>query len=86
MSDRFGRKTVIIISTAASMPLIFLFQFTSGFATVILAAITGLTLISSFATTVVMAQEMMPQHIGMASGLTIGFTIGLGGIGATILV
>lgn len=85
LSDRFGRKTVIIISTAASMPLIFLFQFTSGFATVILAAITGLTLISSFATTVVMAQEMMPQHIGMASGLTIGFTIGLGGIGATIL-
>lgn len=85
LSDRFGRKTVIIVSTALSMPLIFLFQFTSGFATVLLAAITGLTLISSFATTVVMAQEMMPQHIGMASGLTIGFTIGLGGIGATIL-
>jgi FSR family fosmidomycin resistance protein-like MFS transporter len=85
LSDRFGRKTVILVSMTFSMPLIFLFQFTSGFVTVILAAITGLTLISSFATTVVMAQEMMPHHIGMASGLTIGFTIGLGGIGATIL-
>lgn len=85
LSDRFGRKTVILVSMVASMPLIFLFQFTSGIFSVIVAAVTGLALVSSFATTVILSHEMMPNHLGMASGLTIGFSIGLGGVGATIL-
>lgn len=85
LSDRLGRKTVILFSMIASMPLIFLFQFTSGVFSVIFTALTGLVLVSSFATTVVLSHEMMPGHLGMASGLTIGFSIGLGGVGATIL-
>ncbi|HWR06435.1 MFS transporter [Sporomusa sp.] len=85
LSDRFGRKTVIMGSILATLPLISLFQYTSGFATLLILALTGLALISSFATTVVLAQEMMPGYVGMASGLTIGFSIGLGGVGATIL-
>ena len=32
-----------------------------------------------------MAQEYLPDRIGMASGLSIGFSIGLGGIGAVAL-
>jgi FSR family fosmidomycin resistance protein-like MFS transporter len=70
---------------AATLPLISLFQFTSGLATILLVAVTGAVLIASFATTIVLAQEMMPGYVGMASGLTIGFSIGLGGIGATLL-
>ncbi|MDF2571067.1 MAG: fsr [Sporomusa sp.] len=85
LSDRFGRKTVIMGSILATLPLISLFQYTTGLATLIILALTGLALISSFATTVVLAQEMMPGYVGMASGLTIGFSIGLGGVGATIL-
>ncbi|HWR08520.1 MFS transporter [Sporomusa sp.] len=85
LSDRFGRKTVIMGSILITLPLISLFQYTSGFATLLILALTGLALISSFATTVVLAQEMMPGYVGMASGLTIGFSIGLGGVGATIL-
>ncbi len=85
LSDRFGRKTVIMGSISAALPLISLFPYTTGLATLIVLALTGLALISSFATTVVLAQEMMPGYVGMASGLTIGFSIGLGGVGATIL-
>lgn len=85
LSDRFGRKTVIMGSILATLPLISLFQYTTGIATLIVLALTGLALISSFATTVVLAQEMMPGYVGMASGLTIGFSIGLGGVGVTIL-
>ncbi len=59
--------------------------FTSGLVTMILLAFVGFSLISSFATTLVMSQAMMPGYEGMASGLTIGFTIGLGGLGVTIL-
>jgi FSR family fosmidomycin resistance protein-like MFS transporter len=32
-----------------------------------------------------MSQEYLPRHIGMASGLSIGFSIGLGGIAAVAL-
>lgn len=85
LSDRFGRKTVIVVSMLVSLPLIAIFPFTSGWITLVLIAVIGFVLISSFATTVVLAQEMMPGHVGMASGLTIGFSIGLGGVGATIL-
>jgi len=35
--------------------------------------------------TMVMSQEYLPRHIGVASGLSIGLSIGLGGIAAVIL-
>lgn len=85
VSDRLGRKTVLLFSMLSSIPLIFLFQFSTGILSVIIVAITGATLISSFAATLLLAHELMPNHLGMASGLTIGFSIGLGGIGTTIL-
>ena len=45
----------------------------------------GFCIIGSFATTIILAQCMMPNNVGMASGLTIGFSVGLGGFGVTIL-
>lgn len=39
----------------------------------------------SFATTIVLAQTMLPDNVGMAAGLTIGFSVGMGGFGVTIL-
>lgn len=85
LSDKFGRKPVIIFSMLFSLPLICLLQYTTGFATLVLLSLIGMTLISSFATTMVFAQEMMPGYEGMASGLTVGFSVGMGGLGATIL-
>lgn len=85
VSDRYGRKTVIMFSMLGSLPFLILLPYTSGIATLVVLGIIGLTLTSSFATTLVFAQEMMPGYIGIASGLTVGFSIGLGGLGAAIL-
>lgn len=85
LSDRIGRKAVIMLSMALALPLLALLPYTSGMLTLMLLALIGLILISSFATTVVLAQEMMPGYVGLASGLTIGFSIGLGGVGAAAL-
>jgi len=41
--------------------------------------------IGTFGVTMVMSQEYLPGHIGMASGLSIGFSIGLGGVAAVAL-
>ncbi len=85
LSDRFGRKTLIVGSMLVTWPLLALFQFTSGFMTVVLVAATGFALIASFSPLLVLAQEIMPGYEAMAAGLTIGFSIGLGGIGVTVL-
>jgi FSR family fosmidomycin resistance protein-like MFS transporter len=45
----------------------------------------GLVLISTFALTTVMAQILLPQNLGIASGMMVGFTISAGGIGVTLL-
>lgn len=43
------------------------------------------SIIGSFATTTILAQTMLPNNVGMAAGLTIGFSVGMGGFGVTIL-
>jgi FSR family fosmidomycin resistance protein-like MFS transporter len=42
-------------------------------------------LVSTFSVTIVMAQKLLPTKLGIASGLMVGFAIGTGGIGVTIL-
>jgi len=48
-------------------------------------AASGFTLISTFSVTVVLGQELLPRHLGLASGLMLGFSVGTGGLGLTIL-
>jgi FSR family fosmidomycin resistance protein-like MFS transporter len=45
----------------------------------------GAVTISTFAVTIVMGQELLPGRIGISSGVTIGLSIGLGGVGAPLL-
>jgi FSR family fosmidomycin resistance protein-like MFS transporter len=45
----------------------------------------GACVIGTFGVTMVMSQEYLPRHIGMASGLSVGLSIGLGGIAAVAL-
>jgi FSR family fosmidomycin resistance protein-like MFS transporter len=44
-------------------------------------AIAGITLLASFSVTVVFAQDLLPHHLGLASGLTLGLAFGAGGVG-----
>ena len=41
--------------------------------------------VSTFAVTIVMGQEYLPGRVGVAAGVTIGLSIGLGGVGAPLL-
>ncbi len=84
-ADRWGLKSVIIASMASLIPLLYLFIHLQGFWTIIIVALMGFVIISTFSVTVVMGQEMMPDNVGLASGLLLGFGIGMGGVGATML-
>ncbi len=85
VSDRYGRKNVLLISASLSIPILWLIPYSHGIYTMILAGLAGFSLVLSFATTVILAQAIMPNNLGMASGLTIGFSIGLGGMGVTAM-
>ncbi|HSW61974.1 MAG TPA: MFS transporter [Dissulfurispiraceae bacterium] len=86
LADRWGHKNVLVLSlrlTALIFPLIF---FTEGmYAIFFIFALLGMVLISSFTITIVIAQRFLPNNLGMAFGLTVGFAIGMGGVGVTIL-
>jgi FSR family fosmidomycin resistance protein-like MFS transporter len=85
LADRFGRRPVLMASLVAAPPLIAGFIVLGGVAGAACLALVGVCVIGTFGVTMVMSQEYLPSRIGMASGLSIGFSIGLGGIGAVAL-
>jgi len=82
IADRIGRRPVVIASMAATAPLTFVYVLVGGVPGAIALALVGVCVISTFGVTMVMAQEYLPNRIGMASGLSIGLSIGLGGVAA----
>ena len=72
-------------SMIATPPLIAGFIVLGGAAGAVCLALVGACVIGTFGVTMVMSQEYLPNRIGMASGLAVGFSIGLGGIGAVLL-
>ena len=86
LSDRLGARKILLGSITLSIPAIYCITIATtklfAMASVVIA---GFCIIGSFATTIIIAQCMMPNNVGMASGLTIGLSVGLGGFGVTIL-
>ncbi len=80
ISDRFGRKLLIIGSLIISTPLFFAFFKTSGILSTVFLALAGAALLSSFSVTVVAAQEAIPDNKALAAGISMGFANGLGGL------
>jgi MFS transporter, FSR family, fosmidomycin resistance protein len=85
LGDRMERKLVLAVSVAVVTPALLVFLNTTGIIQIISLAIAGATLISASSLTVVMAQEILPNRVGLASGLTLGLAFGAGGLGATAL-
>lgn len=85
IADRIGHRTMLFLSMALQVPLIALFLSAHGWAVFAFAAAAGATIVSTFAVTIVMAQELFPRRLATASGAIAGFAIGTGGIGVTLL-
>lgn len=84
-ADRWGLKSILVFSMASMVPLLYFFVRLSEAWIPLVVVLSGFTLISTFAITVVFGQELLPNNVGLASGLTLGFGIGAGGVGATLL-
>lgn len=85
LADRWGHKWFLAASIVILFPLLLLFYNAHGLLAFALLGLAGMSLISPSSVTVVMAQTLLPQSLGMASGLMVGFSVGAGGIGVTLL-
>ena len=85
IADRMGHKYYFSLSMILSTPLLFLFLQVTGIWVVLILFLVGLVLISSFSVTIVMGQAILRNRLGMASGLMMGFVVGMGGVGAGLL-
>jgi MFS transporter, FSR family, fosmidomycin resistance protein len=83
--DRVGRRVVLIGSIALQIPLLVAFVVSGSVLAGVLLAAIGFVTIMSFSVTVVMGQEYLPRRLGLASGVTLGAAIGLGGVAAALL-
>jgi len=85
LADRAGRRPVLLGSVVATGPLMLVFVLVGGVPGAFALALIGACVVGTFGVTMVMGQEYMPRHIGTASGLVIGLSVGLGGVAAVAL-
>jgi FSR family fosmidomycin resistance protein-like MFS transporter len=85
IGDRLGRARVIWVSILGVLPFSLALPYANFEWTVILTAIIGFVMASSFPAILVYAQEMAPGRVGAIAGLFFGFSFGTGGLGAAVL-
>lgn len=85
LADRIGRRPILVGCMAVLSPLILLLLVSGAVGGFVLLALIGFFTIGNFSITVVLGQEFLPNRIGIASGVTLGAAIGVGGITAALL-
>jgi FSR family fosmidomycin resistance protein-like MFS transporter len=84
ISDRIGRKEFMVFGLAGAIPFFYLFFTLSGIPAIIALLCFGFCLWSTFAVAVAMGHELLPQNVGLASGMMLGLAIGFGGLGVAV--
>jgi FSR family fosmidomycin resistance protein-like MFS transporter len=77
---RVGRRVILVAPQLALVPVIALLpQLDYGW-TIVAMVVAGVALNANIGIALVLAQEYLPSHMGLATGLTIGMTGGVGGL------
>lgn len=88
LADRYGRRRVVLLAFCLLFPLFFVFLLISPlnmfFAWLLLIPV-GMCLFVPFSVMIVMGQGYLPEHVGTASGVTLGLAVTVGGIAAPVL-
>jgi len=87
LADRFGRRTIMIAAAGGSGILLAAFALASHNVLVgyVLIALAGFILVTSNPALVVAGQEYLPNHMGIASGVTLGIAVSVGGMMSPVI-
>ena len=78
-------RHTLVITQALISPLILVFVYVGGVPGVLALMLVGACVVGTFGVTMVLSQLYLPRHVGMASGLSIGLAMGIGGVAAVAL-
>jgi FSR family fosmidomycin resistance protein-like MFS transporter len=85
VADRVGLRRTLVATQALILPLVLVFLDVGGIPGVIALMLVGVCVVGTFGVTMVLSQLYLPRHIGMASGLSVGLAMGIGGVAAVVL-
>jgi FSR family fosmidomycin resistance protein-like MFS transporter len=85
IADRFGRRWVLIAPMLALVPLIAVVPSLGVLGLIPVIVVIGFLMDANLSLVIVLAQEYLPERIGLASGMTVGVSIGMGGLVAALL-
>jgi FSR family fosmidomycin resistance protein-like MFS transporter len=92
LADTYGRRIVINVSMLAALVCVLLFAETTNAASVtsiiagfVFAITLGIAVGGSQAATIVLGQEYLPNRLGVASGVTLGLGVSIGGMFTPVL-
>ncbi|WDL95822.1 MFS transporter [Alicyclobacillus sp. ALC3] len=80
LTDRIGRKPVLVLSAVATAIAIPVVSHTFGIWTWISAALLGIAIFLSTSTAVLIGQDTFPENRSMGSGVALGFSNGIGAV------
>ena len=85
-ADRFGNTRIILCGFAMLLGLVPLLLWMDNPVAALLVLIPiGFAMMATYAPSVVLGQKYLPNHIGFASGITLGIAVAAGGIAAPFL-
>jgi FSR family fosmidomycin resistance protein-like MFS transporter len=85
LSDRFGRKEMLIFGLMGAIPFFAMIFSTNPFLMYLGVMMYAFFASSCYVTSVTMTQALFPGNVGFASGLILGFSMGIGGVGAAVV-
>lgn len=85
LADKYGRKLILITSLTLTTPLYIMFIMTHGWISIFFLGLAGACLLATFSVTVTAAHKVIRNNAGLASGLTLGFGQGIGGLGVGLM-
>jgi Sugar phosphate permease len=86
MADKYGYRNIIRTGFAVLIPSMVMFILFRNVQMAMLMLIpVGFTLFAPFSPIVVLGQKYLPKHMGLASGVTLGLAVSIGGVFAPLL-
>jgi MFS transporter, FSR family, fosmidomycin resistance protein len=86
IADNHGHRNVILMGFGSLIPLLLAFvSIRDVVASTAMLVPIGLVLFSTYSPLVVMGQRYLPNHVGLASGITLGVSVSIGGVIAPLL-
>ncbi len=85
VADRVGLRRTLLVTQVLITPLMLAFVYVGGSIGALALVPLGMCVVGTYGVTMVLSQSYLPRHIGMASGLSIGLAMGIGGVAAVVL-